>query len=52
MATCRGTHEPAKYDSTQKPTMIFNSECKLVNNPYSEEKSAIVESTNRRRANA
>ena len=37
-----------KFNLDQKPTMVFNSECKLVNNPYGEEKAVIADATRRK----
>ena len=34
-----------KFNLDQKPTMVFNNECKLVNNPYGEEKAVIADAT-------
>ena len=37
------------FDSANRGTMVFNNECKFVNDPYKEERLAIAEVTAGRR---
>jgi para-nitrobenzyl esterase len=37
-----------RFNLDQKPTMVFNNECRLVNNPYGDEKAAIADATRRK----
>ena len=41
----KGISNWTPFNSTERTTMVFNNECKVVNDPYKEERLAIAEVT-------